>query len=101
MARIKLKDFCQTKGFNMVSPVRENVNGFKYVTLLHSDDPGNPENLYLGRRYADEVKVGDRLPLADLYVTEVENSQGESRFKLTDKNGDAAATLAANGYDMI
>ena len=101
MARIKLKDFCSTKGYNMVSPVRENVNGYKYVTLLHSDDPGNPENLYLGQRYADTVKKDDKLPLADLFVTEVENAAGEARFKLTDKNGDATATLVANGYDMI
>lgn len=99
--RIKLKDFCTTHGYNMVSPVRANVNGYKYVTLLHSDDPGHPENLYLGQRYADTVTVGDKLPLADLFVTEVQNAGGEARFKLTDREGDATATLVANGYDMI
>ena len=101
MPRIKLKDFCQTKGFNMVSPVRANVNGYKFVTLLHSEDPGNPENLYLGQRYGVTVTVGNKLPLGDLYVADVENATGEARFKLTDKNGDATATLVANGYDMI
>lgn len=101
MPRMKLRDFCMTKGYNMVSKVRVNTNGYKYVTLLHSDDPGTPENLYLGQRYSETVKVDDKLPLGDLFVTEVLNADGETRFKLTDKNGDATATLVANGYDTI
>lgn len=90
--------YCDSKGFNMVSKVRSNVNGYKYVTLLHSDSPDQPENLYLGQRYSETVKVGDSLPIGELFISETINAAGECRFKLTDKGGDARATLVAMGY---
>lgn len=101
MARLTLKDYCTTHGFNMVSKVRANTNGYKYVTLLHSDSPDLPENLYLGQRYGETVKVDDVLPINTLFVTEVLNANNETRFKLTDKEGDATATLIANGYSAF
>ena len=101
MSRTKLKDYCQTHGFNMVSPVRENVNGYKFVTCLHSDSPDQPENLYLGTRFGESVTKGQKLDLSMMFVTETTNAGGEVRMKLTDREGDAQATLLANGYDLI
>jgi hypothetical protein len=87
-------------GFNMKSPVRANVNGYKYITLLHSDSPDQPENLYLGIEYGQSVNVGDKLTW-DLFVADTTNADNEHRFKLTNKEGDATATLVANGYDLM
>ena len=101
MARIALKAFCIQNGYNMVSPVRENTNGYKYITCLHSAAPGSPENIYLGQRFGESVTKGQKLDLSLMFVTEVTNAAGEQRMKLTDKNGDAQATLVANGYSLI
>lgn len=96
--RNSLKSYCETKGYDMVSRVRANVNGYKYVTLIDSQNPGEPENLYLGQRYSETVEVNDSLPIGELFVSETLNAAGETRLKLTDKRGDARATLEAMGY---
>ena len=101
MARTKLTDFCASKGYNMASPVRANTNGYKYITLLDANDPGEPENIYLGVRYSESVKVGDKLPIRELFVAETLNATGESRLKLTNKEGNATAKLIANGYSAF
>lgn len=84
--RIALIIFAQSLGYNAVSKVRANTNGYKYVTLANTTN-GSTENLYLGTRYSETVDVDDVLPLKELFVTETENAQGEKRFKLTDKSG--------------
>lgn len=103
MPRIKVKEFASQNGFNMVSKVRKNSSGYLFATFLSSDDPNHVENVYFGVRFSEEggYKEGDDLKVADLWVTQVENAQGESRWKLTDKEGDAVATLTANGYQTL
>lgn len=84
--RIAFIIFCQSLGYNAVSKVRANANGYMYVTLANTQT-GKAENLYLGRRFSETVTIGEILPIKDLWVTEVENEHGEARFKLTDKSG--------------
>ena len=89
--RIRLKQYCIQNGYDRVSKVRINVNGLKYVTLIDSENGSLSENLYLGKRYAELVEVGQFLPIADLFVTEVMNEGGEMRMKLTDSSGAVSA----------
>lgn len=103
MARLKVKEFASQNGFNMVSKVRKNTSGYLYATFLSSDNPNHVENIYFGVRFAEEggYKEGDDLKVADLWVTAVENAQSEARWKLTDKEGDAVATLTGKGYQSL
>ena len=103
MARITAKEYAKQQGFNMVSKVRKNTSDYLYVTFLSSDDPNHTENIYFGVRFASEggYKVGDDLKIADLFVTDTVNAAGETRLKLTDKEGDAVATLVNMGYQSI
>lgn len=103
MARLTVKEFAAQNGFNMVSKVRKNTSGYLYATFLDSADPNHVENVYFGVRFSTEggYKVDDTLKLNELFVTSVENAAGEQRWKLTDKEGDAVATLEANGYSHI
>lgn len=102
-SRKTVKAFAQEHNFNMVSKVRKNSSGYMYATFLSSDDPNHVENIYFGVRFAEEggYSEGDDLKLADLFVTETTNAAGEMRLKLTDKEGDAVATLTANGYQSL
>ncbi len=99
--RTSLKDYCSSKGYNMASAVRANVSGYKYITLIDSSNPGEPENVYLGQRFGETVNVGDKLKASELWVVETTNAQGEMRLKLSDKEGDATETLIGMGYDLI
>lgn len=103
MPRISAKEFAQQNGFNMVSKVRKNASDYLFVTFLSSDNPNHTENIYFGVRFAEEggYKVGDVVKVAELFVTDTVNAAGETRLKLTDKDGDAIATLIANGYSTI
>lgn len=103
MARLTVPEFAKQNGFNMVSKVRKNTSGYLFATFLSSDDPNHTENIYFGVRFAEEggYKEGDVLKLTDLFVTDTVNAAGETRLKLTDKEGDAVATLVANGYQTI
>lgn len=94
MSRIALIAFAKQNGYNSASIVRANTNGYKYVTLADSET-GNTENIYLGTRYAETVAVGEKLVLADLFVTETENQAGEKRWKITDKSGVISAEKMA------
>ena len=94
MSRIKLTTFASQNGYNAVSKVRANTNGYKYVTLADSET-GNTENIYLGTRFSETVEVGEKLTLTELYVTETENSAGEKRWKITDKSGVISAEKMA------
>ncbi len=103
MARLTVKEFAVQNGFNMISKVRKNTNGYMFATFLTKEDPNHVENVYFGVRFAEEggLKEGDALPIGSLYVTDVENAAGEQRWKLTDRTGDNAATLASMGYSAI
>jgi hypothetical protein len=103
MPRLPLKQFASQNGFNMVSKVRVNASGYKFITFLSSDDPNHTENIYFGVRFAEEggYKEGDNLKADDLFITDTINAAGETRLKITDKEGDAVATLVANGYQTL
>lgn len=87
----------------MVSKVRTNASGYLFVTLLDKENPDHVENIYFGKRFAEEggYKNGDQLRAAELFVADTINAQGEARFKLTDKEGDAEATLISMGYSDL
>ena len=99
--RISLKQYCTQNGYNNVSRVRANVKNLKFVTLIDSGNGALSENLYLGKRYAELVEVGQFLPIADLFVTEVMNEGGEMRMKLTDSSGAVSAAKLEDfkGFD--
>lgn len=103
MGRIPVKEFAAQNGFNMISKVRANAKGYMYVTFIDSNNPEHVENVYFGVRFSEEggYSVGDTLKALSLFVTNTTNAQGEDRLKITDREGDAAATLVANGYTSI
>lgn len=96
MSRITLKDYCSTKGYNRVSKVRLNTNGYPYVTLICAKDTNTSENLYLGVEYGKTVSGGDILPIHELFVAETLNADGEVRMKLTNKEGVLTEAKAAD-----
>lgn len=98
-ARITLVDFCKQNGYNAVSKVRTNANGYKYVTLADTTT-STVENLYLGTRYSETVEEGVVLPIRELFVTETENAEGEKRWKLTDRSSEMSAEKLVD-YQMI
>lgn len=103
MARIALRDFAHQNGFNMVSQVRVNANGYLFVTLLSRTNPNHTENIYFSKRFQEEggYKPGQDLRKDELFITEADNSKGEPRLKLTDKNTSAEDTLKSMGYQEL
>lgn len=94
--RWSVSDFCSTKGYNRMSKVRENTNGLKYVTFLQAEEVNNSENIYLGKRFGEDVAVDTQLDPTKLFITEVTNDNGEKRLKLTDKSGVLSAEKEAD-----
>ena len=94
MARITIKEFAGQSGYNVVSKIRVNTNGYKYVTFADKNGEVDPENIYLGTRFSETVNVGDT-PNTGWFINETENAAGEKRFKITDQSGVMSdATLA-------
>jgi len=91
MSRQTLIAFAKEQGFNAVSEVRANSNGYKYMTLLDSHT-GNANNVYLGQRYAETVTVGQKINPATLFIQDTTNADGASRFKISDRSGEVSAT---------
>lgn len=87
MSRITIKAFATQSGYNAVSNVRVNTNGYKYVTLADTTGAVGTENIYLGTRFAEEVAVGQKADL-NWFVTETENKDGEKRWKITNLSGE-------------
>lgn len=94
MSRISLKQFALQNGYNAVSKVRVNTNGYKYITMADTTGTIGTENLYLGTRFAETVEIGAVANL-DWFVIETENSVGEKRFKITDKSSEMSAEKLA------
>lgn len=103
MARIALKTFATQNGFDMISKVRVNANGYLFTTLLSKENPQHTENIYFGKRFTLEggYKEGDDLRVSELFITEADNASGEPRLKLTDKNTSTEDTLKSMGYQEI
>ena len=90
MEQISLKQLFKKGVFNTVSILRENENGYPYVTLLRTTSKGTAsQNIYFGQKTAkivsDTFNVGDRIDslLADAQIIKTENSNGEVRYKLS------------------
>ena len=91
MSRQTLIAFAKEQGFNAVSEVRTNSNGYKYMTLLDSKT-GNSENIYLGVRYAETVTVGTKVDPKTLFIQDTTNAAGETRYKISDRSGEVSAS---------
>lgn len=69
-----------------ISELRENTNGYPFITLLSGN---KAQNVYFGKNTAEKVngtfKVGDKiLPfLKECNIVKTENADGEVRFKLS------------------
>ncbi|HEX8586086.1 MAG TPA: hypothetical protein VF680_16960 [Allosphingosinicella sp.] len=92
MKRISLKKAFKNRVFTNVSKVRENHQGFKFVTVI--DNSGKSNNVYLGRKSSEQVIVGQDIPAellkrADFVLAT--NEQDEQRLKLS-LNGDSGYT---------
>ena len=90
-----IKSYAKAEGFSIMSKVRENSNGFKFVTLVKTDKDGNAlpdgaENFYLSINLAEATEVGAQLE-SDLPVREVENEAGEKRIKICSAGGEYSA----------
>ena len=90
MEQISLRQLFEKGVFNTVSKLRENENGYPYVTLLRTTSKGTAsQNVYFGQKTAqivsDTFNVGDRIDslLADAQIIKTENSNGEVRYKLS------------------
>ena len=94
MSRQTLIAFAKEQGFNAASEIRENSNGYKYVTLLDSKT-GNAENIYLGVRYAGTVATGTKVNPATLFIQDTVNAEGLVRYKISDRSGEVSATKMA------
>lgn len=90
MKQIALKKLVQDRVVTNISSLRENENGYPYVTLLVGTPDGTAsQNVYFGQKTAtivsDSFKVGDNIlsMLADAQVIETKNADGEIRYKLS------------------
>ena len=102
MEQISLKQLFKKGVFNAVSVLRENENGYPYVTLLRTTSKGTAsQNVYFGQKTAelvsDTFSEGDNILsfLADAEVIQTENAQGEVRFKLSKNPGSDYASETA------
>ena len=91
----------QAWGFNSISRVRANSNGYLFITMVSTDNIGEAENIYFGRRASAAFSVGQMVDPSTLFCVETTNANGDVRWKLTDTEGDAVATLEAKGYQML
>ena len=97
MTKTAVKDFMTSKGYDLCSPIRSNVNGYFFVTFLDSKNPNDAENVYLSVKSAKTMAEGKTIDrnwsIVD-YVTE----EGVQRIKLTNSGEDAKETLMNRGY---
>ena len=97
MTRNSVNDFMNTKGDDLVSPIRSNVNGYLFVTFIDSEKPDDAENIYLSVKSAERAKAGDNID-RNWSVVEYTTDQGVQRVKLTDSGENAKQTLMNRGY---
>lgn len=86
MESISIKEYCQENSIQRLSNVRENTNGYKYVTFVDANNEA--ENIYFTKNSSDSVSVGDSpKSLVDAFILpEVTNEAGETRKKITFNN---------------
>lgn len=97
-----LRQFMDARGYDMISEVRiSQPNGYPYVTMINSKNPNQVESVWFSKNAAEEVNQGDYLNTDTTFVYETTNTQGETRLKLSFKEGDAVATLESRGFRMV
>jgi hypothetical protein len=92
-----LVEYMKGEGHKAFSPVRVNANGYPFVTLVGAES--GAECVYFGREAGETVAEGEALSANDWFVVKSTNKAGESRLKLTRKDGEAS--LIAKGYQFI
>lgn len=93
-----LKDAVMGSHVSAFSPVRENTNGYKFITFLKDR---KATNVYLGRKSAEKIEVGATLnkEIASTAVIVLStNEAGEQRLKLS-FGGDSAYVQADALFD--
>jgi hypothetical protein len=101
--RSRLSDFMLDNGFDMILPVKATQdNGYLYTMVMNSEDiSGEKPMLTFSKAATENFKVGDKVNPYKVWVVGTENTAGEFRLKLTDKEGDAVKTLEANGWEKL
>lgn len=80
-----LKSFIAATGVTAVFPaIRQNSNGYPFITVLRGSGDANAENIYFSIKASAEVSEGQQLKsiAKDLLVSNTVNAAGESRLKL-------------------
>ena len=91
-----LAQFAKSKGYKMGKTVKENENGYKFLTLWNgmsrNSGKAKAENIYFGINASDDYETGQKLSnevLATLSVVETINANGEPRLKITNRRGES------------
>lgn len=88
MKTISISDFCKAQGFTQVAKAtRKNVNGYGYVTFINAANEAT--NVYFSKSLDPEVAEGTALNkafFANKVIAEVENAEGETRYKIAHKD---------------
>ena len=89
METISLKEFMNKKSFSQIIPViRRNTNGYAFLTFTSASNEA--ENIYFSKTMSDSLTEGEKVSidfLRSLKACNTVNSNGESRWKLTDSAG--------------
>lgn len=94
MEATSLRSLIKSKEIVGVSHLRENENGYPFLTVLNKDKKAM--NLYFGKNTAQKIKdnfeVGSDLVangfLKEAQVVQTANEKGETRFKLSVSHGE-------------
>ena len=94
METISLRNLIKSKEVVGVSHLRQNENGYPFVTILNRDKKAM--NLYFGKNTAQKVidnfELGTDLVangfLKEAQVVQTDNEKGETRFKLSVSQGE-------------
>ena len=82
MNTTSVKEYCTKHGIQRISAVRENENGYKFMTFVDLDNMS--ENMYFSKNASERVNVGDAPAIIkDAFIAETENEAGEERLKIT------------------
>jgi len=113
MKKISLKKLVQDKVVQNISALRENMNGYPYVTMLVNGKNGTEsQNVYFGQKTGEKImdtfSVGDDIlnSLVNAEIIQTQNDEqkaaGEWRFKLSLNAGSdyASEVSMANAFGV-
>jgi uncharacterized protein YbcV (DUF1398 family) len=84
MNLITIKEFAQQRQMVQIVPrVRENINGYPYITFIDKDN--HAENIYFSKGTGSTVAAGnvvDKALMSKLQIAFTKNDAGEERIKL-------------------